>query len=172
MGSIPVANPSPLRRPHLSRRALLALALLLALLLIIVITLSFAWPASTTREPARWIDAGPESALAVNQPLRNVEGRFWLVKLETGEILALSQTDPHEGCTVPWRPDFEFAGRKGWFRNPCHGETYDLDGTCVFGPCLRGLDRFEVRTRAGRVQVNVAVLIAGPPPGPQRPSGP
>jgi len=170
MGSIPVANPSPLRRPHLSRRALLALTLPLAVLALIAIVLSFAWPATTVEE--RWIDAGPVDALAVNQPVRNLEGRFWLVKLESSEILALYQQDPHLGCTVPWRPDFQFAGRRGWFRNPCHGETYDLDGTCVSGPCARGLDRFEVRTRAGRIQVNLAGVIPGPPPGREQPGRP
>lgn len=81
-------------------------------------------------------------------------------------MLALYQKDPRLGCTVPWRPDFEFLGRKGWFRNPCHGQTYDLDGNCVFGPCIRGLDRFPVRVKDGRVQVNVEQVIHGPPLGP------
>ena len=164
MGSIPVANPAPLRRPHLSRRGLFVLALPLATIAVIVTVIAFAWPRSA--EPARWIDAGSVDGLSVNEPVRVTEGRFWLVKQESDEVLALYQKDPHLGCTVPWRPDFEFQGREGWFRNPCHSETYDLTGVCRFGPCARGLDRFPVRVRDGRVQVDIARVIAGPPVAP------
>ncbi len=168
MGSIPVASPAPAPRPHISRRGLLVLALPLAAIALIVIGLAFAWPSARKAEPARWVDAGSVEALTLNQPVRNVEGRFWLVKLESGEIVALSQRDTHplQPCTIPWRPDFEFHGRRGWFRNPCHSETYDLDGHCVFGPCVRGLDRFEVLVSDGQIQVNTARLIQGPPLGP------
>jgi len=108
----------------------------------------------------------------VNQPVRVVEGRLWLVKQESGEVLALYQKDPRLGCTVPWRPDFEFRGRTGWFRNPCHGQTYDLGGSCVAGPCVRGLDRFQVRVADREVQVNLAKLIPGPAIGPEYRGGP
>src|SRR5574341_2560101 len=123
MGSIPVANPAPYQRPHISRRGLLALALPLAAIASIVTVVAFAWPTGPRVEPARWIDAGTADDLQVNQPVRISEGRFWLVKLESGEILALSQRSTHLGCTVPWRPNFEFQGRKGWFRDPCSGTT-------------------------------------------------
>ena len=99
--------------------------------------------------------------LAVNDPLA-VEGDVYLVLLESGEVLALSQIDPHLGCKVPFRPDFTFIGDTGWFRNPCHGETYDLTGVCYSGPCPRGLDRYEVRVRDGDVEVSFAFLIEGP----------
>ena len=99
--------------------------------------------------------------LAVNDPLA-VEGDVYLVLLESGEVLALSQIDPHLGCKVPFTPDFTFIGDTGWFRNPCHGETYDLTGVCYSGPCPRGLDRYEVRVRDGDVEVSFALLIEGP----------
>ncbi len=67
---------------------------------------------------------------------------FHVVRLEDGEIRALSSKDPHLGCAVPWRPDFERDGETGFFRNPCHGETYDMAGNRVFGPSPRDLDRF------------------------------
>jgi Rieske Fe-S protein len=97
--------------------------------------------------------------------VRDIDLRVWLVKFESGEILALSQKDPHLGCTVPWRADFQFKGYKGWFRNPCHGETYDLTGYCYAGPCPRGLDRYETQVADGKVQVRVGngTLIQGPP---------
>ena len=162
MGSIPVADPAPYRRLHLSRRGFLVLALPLAVAAVVVTVIAFALPTGVKVGTARWVDAGTVDALAVNEPVRDAEHGIWLVKQESGEVLALSQRDPHLGCTVPWRPDFEFQGRRGWFRNPCHGETYDLAGVCHFGPCPRGLDRFPVRVRDGRVQVDMEHVVAGP----------
>jgi hypothetical protein len=86
MGSIPVANPAPLQRPHLSRRGLLVLALPLAVIAATVTVVAFAWPTGPKVESARWIDAGTVDALNVGQPVRVVEGRFWLVKQQSGEM--------------------------------------------------------------------------------------
>jgi cytochrome b6-f complex iron-sulfur subunit len=89
-------------------------------------------------------------------PIRNIEGRFWLAHLKAGPttapgadspggLLALYQKCPHLGCTVPWRNDFTFNGVKGWFRCPCHGSTYSKDGGVrVFGPAPRPLDVFPL----------------------------
>ena len=154
MGSIPVANPAPVRRPHLSRRGLLVLALPLAVIALVVIGVAFAWPDGT---PApKWVDAGGAESLTVNEPVRNTEGRFWLVKLESGEIIALSQRSTHLGCTVPWRPDFQFQGRKGWFRDPCGGSTWDIDGKITFGPAPRSMDRYRIEIRDDRVFVDTS----------------
>ena len=154
MGSIPVANPASVQRPHISRRGLFVLALPLGLLTLIVTIVAFAWPRSA---PApKWLDAGSAEALTINEPVRNQEGRFWLVKLESGEIIALSQRSTHLGCTVPWRPDFEFQGRKGWFRDPCSGTTWDVDGRIMFGPAPRSMDRYRVDVRGDRVFVDTS----------------
>jgi hypothetical protein len=45
----------------------------------------------------------------------------------------------------------------------CHGETYDLAGYCYFGPCPRGLDRYPVFVRDGKVIVDTSRLEQGPP---------
>lgn len=96
---------------------------------------------------------------------------FHVVRLDDGGVRALYAKDPHLGCWVPWRPDFEFEGRRGWFRNPCHGETYDITGRRIPGPSPRDLDRFPVRVEGGRVIVRVVFdeLIPGEshvqPPG-------
>jgi cytochrome b6-f complex iron-sulfur subunit len=98
-------------------------------------------------------------------PVRIVEGRFWLVNLEPGVtpngeqtpggLLALWQKCPHLGCTVPWRPDFEFQDRKGWFRCPCHGSTYTKEGgVLVFGPAPRPMDVFPLE-----VQEDMTVIV-------------
>ncbi len=83
------------------------------------------------------------------------EGRFFLLNLAAGTtpngektpggLLALWRKCPHLGCTVPWRPEFEFAARKGWFRCPCHGSTYTKEGgIIVAGPAPRPLDVFPL----------------------------
>ncbi len=163
MGSIPVANPAPYQRPHFSRRGLLVLALPLAFAALIAVIIAFAWPTGPKVEPARWVDAGTADALAVNERVRNVQGRFWLVKLQTGEIIALSQRSTYDPrpCTVPWRPDFEFQGRKGWFRDPCSGTTWDINGQIMFGPAPRSMDRYRVDVRDGRIFVDVGTLFCG-----------
>ena len=131
----------------------------------VAIGVAVVWPsngADSELADSEWTPLARADDLAVNDPLA-VEGDVYLVLLESGKILALSQIDPHLGCKVPFAPYFEYMGDTGWFRNPCHGETYDLTGVCIFGPCQRGLDRYEVRVRNGDVEVDFALLTEGPP---------
>ncbi len=163
MGTIPVANPSPPRRLRLGRRPLVIVVLAAAAIGAVAVILLFSFP-SNAGEP-RWVNIGKADDLASRQPVRNLEHGFWLVKLDEGNFLALLRRDPHLGCTVPWRPDFVFDGKKGWFRNPCHGQTYDLTGRCFFGPCERGMDRFQVSLVDGNVLVDTHTVELGPPLG-------
>ena len=159
MGSIPTANPSPPRRWRFSRRVVPLAFLAAGLLALVAIGVAIVWPGNGA--DSEWAALARADELAVNDPLA-VGGDVYLVLLESGEILALSQIDPHLGCKVPFTPDFTFMGHTGWFRNPCHGETYDLTGVCYSGPCPRGLDRYEVRLRDGDVEVSFARLTEGP----------
>jgi hypothetical protein len=91
------------------------------------------------------------------------EGRFYLVRRETGEFIALSaETPAHGRCTLPWRPTFEFRDprtgvvRKGWFRDPCSGSTFDREGKRVFGPAQCDLGRLPVSIVNERVVVQNA----------------
>ena len=145
------------------RGAVLIGALVLTVAGIVVLAAAFAWPRGTdVDDPSAWVSVGAVDDFVVGEPVRNVEGKFYVVKLESGEFLALYQKDPHLGCTVPWNPGFEFQGITGWFRNPCHSETYTIAGECVIGPCPRGLDRFPVDVSGGQVRVNTSRLICGP----------
>lgn len=101
--------------------------------------------------------------LAPSRELLGVHFVVHLVRLADGDFRALYPTDPHRGCPVAWRPDFEWEGRTGWFRNPCHGELYFIDGTRAFGPSPRDLDRFPVAVVDGRVIVTISTdaLILG-----------
>lgn len=118
-------------------------------------------------------------------PYYHQEGRFWLVNLRWGEgvppefrqfgrpaqyggLLALYQRCTHLGCFVPWRPDFEFGGVTGWFRCPCHAQTYTKAGLRVFGPSLRSMDTFRITNVSLTVSVNTGRLLLGDSDDPQR----
>ena len=60
-------------------------------------------------------------------PLKNPQGKFWLVHNEDG-VLALYWKCVHLGCTVPWN-----AGSSE-FVCPCHGSVYDPNGVRIAGP--------------------------------------
>ncbi len=115
-------------------------------------------------------------------PKKIFEGKFYLVNLKPGEgghgavegsknggLVALYQKCPHLGCTVPWRPEFDFDGDKGWFRCPCHGSTYTRGGARVFGPAPRSMDTFEVTLAAdGSATINTGKITPGGTDDPQR----
>jgi nitrite reductase/ring-hydroxylating ferredoxin subunit len=163
VGSIPISKPTPPRAWRLSRR-IVPLAMLGAITVAaMVVAAAVAWPSDVTVPQSPVATLANVNDLNVNEPVKVFDYRLYLVKLESGEILALSQKDPHLGCTVPFGPEYTFEGKTGWFRNPCHGETYDLRGVCYDGPCRRGLDRYETVIVGGKVQVNTANLIEGPP---------
>ena len=102
-------------------------------------------------------------------PVRVIEGRLWLENLAKGEggspggLLALYQKCPHLGCTVPWRADFEFAGKKGWFRCPCHASTFTKEGgILVSGPSPRSLDTMAIEVKpAGGIVVHTGQIRKG-----------
>ncbi len=124
-------------------------------------TISFVWPQEAVATTKGQVNAGNIHDFEIGRPQQFLEGKFWLVRLSQTEVIALYWKDPELGCTVPWREHFRFTdprtgeSREGWFRNPCHGQTYDLDGRCVYGPCIRGLDRRPVTvTNDGGITVN------------------
>ena len=103
------------------------------------------------------------------------EGRFWLVNLTEEQggpgFLALWWKCPHLGCTVPWLGTYSFpdpatgADKRGWFRCPCHGSTYNDAGVRVFGPAPRSLDVMEltIDPNTQRISVNTGSVIKGTP---------
>jgi cytochrome b6-f complex iron-sulfur subunit len=120
------------------------------------------------------IPVTPDRIPAVGaDPIVIREGRFYLLNLEAGETpngeatpggaLALWRKCPHLGCTIPFRPDFEFQGRKGWFRCPCHGSTYTKEGgIIVFGPAPRPMDVFPIEVQGdGGLVVETGIQFAG-----------
>jgi Rieske Fe-S protein len=109
-----------------------------------------------------YVVVGDVDDFAVGEPVRNEDHSFYIVKLETGEFLALFQRSTHLGCTVAWLDDLDFQGKTGWFRDPCSNSTFTLEGALVFGPASRGLDRFPTEVVNGEVRVDTSRLICGP----------
>ena len=140
-------------------RRLLWGALLMSGVAIAAIALLFVWPSSEPESDG--FDLGAVDDYSIRSVTTVEEGGFHLVRLDEETFIALSWIDPHLGCTVPWRPDFSWEGTLGWFRNPCHGETYNRAGLRVFGPSPRDLDRFVISIEDGRIIVDTRHYVCG-----------
>ena len=148
--------------------------------------LNFFWPRKVVRAGSVVTVPAAQVPAPGAEPKHFQGGRFYLVNLRPGEgvpepyqhfappaksggILALSQKCPHLGCTVPWRPDFEYEGITSWFRCPCHQSTYTTAGIRVYGPAPRSMDTFPVKVnRDGSAEVDTTAVKLGGTDNPQR----
>ncbi len=119
---------------------------------------------------------------ADGDPIPLNEGKFWLVRTEENQILALYRVCTHLGCLYNWQPS------EHKFICPCHGTQYELDGTYITGPAPRSADRFiielvdpasgqvvaktdkfgnplDVPNENLQVVVDTGALVRGMPPG-------
>ena len=126
------------------------IAALLAATAMAAFVSSFAWPRSDLGDPNAMLSVGRVTDFKVGEPVYFSQARFWLVRQADDSFVAFSARNPYLGCTVPWRSDFHIqdprdgVARAGWFRDPCHGSTYYLDGVKIFGPSPRDLGRYPV----------------------------
>jgi len=105
--------------------------------------------------------AGRIGEFEVDSPKYFEDERIWIVRLTSGEILALSDHGLGSGCPVPWRPRHEFTGKQGWFVDACSGTAYDLFGRCFSQEC-RGalLGRFAVDMTGDEVIVRLRDVVS------------
>lgn len=75
------------------------------------------------------------------------EKAVYIVKDNQGRLRVLTSICPHLGCTVPWNKE------KQQFICPCHGATFNPDGTRVSGPSRRGMDTLDTSVEDGQLQV-------------------
>lgn len=104
--------------------------------------------------------AGPVDAFAPGSVTAFPDGRFYLVRLADGGLLALHRECTHLGCTVPWREDEQR------FACPCHASSFDLTGKVLSPPAPRPLDRYEVRVENGIVKVDTSRRLRQDPTAP------
>ena len=133
--------------------------------LVIAIGAAISWLGADYKRPEQ-IEAGRADDFAIGSRTYFKEEQVWLVRLPDGAFAALYDRDPESSCAVSFRFDYEFMGRKGWFRDACHGSVYDLAGRCFDGPCQRDLDGFTVDTSGGNVVVKLREFVRGPPRDP------
>lgn len=94
--------------------------------------------------------AGPVDRFEPDSVTAFPQGKFYLVRLETGGFLAVSRECTHLGCTVPWIEDQQR------FVCPCHSSAFDIRGDVVNAPAPRALDLYEIRIENHVVKVNTA----------------
>ena len=169
-----VAQAAPRPRPVVNRRMLLLGGFWTAAAGLLAaigggLGLDFLWPKKISGFGAAVDVSSAKIPAPGADPVRVVEGRLWLVNIAAGAaespggLLALYQKCPHLGCTVPWRPDFDFGGKKGWFRCPCHGSTYTKDGgILVAGPAPRPMDTMAITVKpTGDITVETGLIKQG-----------
>jgi cytochrome b6-f complex iron-sulfur subunit len=72
----------------------------------------------------------------------------YVLALEDGRFAALSPICTHRGCTV------EIEGAR--LVCPCHGSTYDREGTVLRGPAEEALQRFPVERTGDAILIRVS----------------
>lgn len=176
-----VAVPAPPPRAIVHRRTLILGGFwggIAALMTAITggLTIDFLWPRKVKGFGAPVDVAAGNIPPPGGDPVRVVEGRFWLLNLAEGEggspggLLALYQKCPHLGCTVPWRGSFAFAGKEGWFRCPCHASTFTKEGgILVSGPSPRPMDTMAIEVKPnGDIVVQTGQIRKGGKDNPLR----
>ncbi|HWC29748.1 MAG TPA: ubiquinol-cytochrome c reductase iron-sulfur subunit [Dehalococcoidia bacterium] len=129
----------------------LAGALILTIAAVAVFT-AFISPVGGPKAAAG-VYAGKVSRLEVGKPVTIHKAEAHIVLQPDGSIIALSWRSTHLGCSVPWRERFRFNGTTGWFRDPCHGSTWDAYGHRVFGPAPRDMDRYPVEIKGDNIYI-------------------
>ncbi|HEY8740452.1 MAG TPA: Rieske (2Fe-2S) protein [Candidatus Dormibacteraeota bacterium] len=152
------AEAAPGRGRRFTRRTLLqvcgasAAAAVAGVLVDRAVTRPEARPAPTTMVPTsgRWIPVVSLAALAPGQGMRfsssGVEG---FVVNHAGNVQAMSAVCTHMGCIL------RFNQRQARLDCPCHGASFDLDGSPLARGYLDSLPRLASRVRADHVEVQV-----------------
>ncbi len=72
-----------------------------------------------------------------SRPYGSLRGKFFLARNEDG-LLAMAWGCTHLGCATSWSEQSQH------FKCPCHGATFEIDGSRIEGPALRPLDLFQI----------------------------
>ena len=85
----------------------------------------------------------------------------WVTLEDDGSATALLARDPRSGAMLPWRAEMRVADTTGVYRDGPSGNTYNRDGTPIFGPVVRGLDSYDVRVNGPRIVVDLSRVRLG-----------
>jgi cytochrome b6-f complex iron-sulfur subunit len=97
---------------------------------------------------------GKVSEIPNNSVIPFRSGRFYLVRLDDGGLLALSLRCTHLGCSVTWDAE------QNIFICPCHSSTFTMSGDVIKSPAPRALDLYRVVIEQGMVKVDISKPIS------------
>jgi cytochrome b6-f complex iron-sulfur subunit len=97
---------------------------------------------------------GKVSEIPNNSVIPFRSGRFYLVRLDDGGLLALSLRCTHLGCSVTWDAE------QNIFICPCHSSTFTINGDVIKSPAPRALDLYRVVIEQGMVKVDISKPIS------------
>ncbi|MGD9160143.1 MAG: Rieske (2Fe-2S) protein [Desulfobacteraceae bacterium] len=122
---------------------------------VITVIINFISPGRSRKRPDKTeiIEAGNADSFQVNSVTANIQGKFYLCRMEDGGFLALSSKCTHLGCTVPW------VDKDKRFACPCHGSTFDITGNIINSPAPRPLDMYKVNIENNVVKVDISKSI-------------
>jgi cytochrome b6-f complex iron-sulfur subunit len=94
------------------------------------------------------VTAGPASSFPPGSVTEFSNEGFFLINSQAGDLKAVYRRCPHLGCTVEWKTADQH------FYCPCHGSSFEADGTYQKPPVPRSLDIFPVNVDNGMVIVD------------------
>jgi Rieske Fe-S protein len=123
---------------------------------------------SATTAPRGWVAADVDPAtLSGGQPVSvrfagtvggsAVAGSAWLLKRDSGDLVAYDPRCTHAQCAYEATDD-------GRFSCLCHEAFFDLEGRVLSGPPPRPLDEFAVREAGGQIELEVPADFSTPHP--------
>ncbi len=105
------------------------------------------------------------ATLAGSGGLIQGDGVFYVVRLPDGDFRVLSGASTHLGELVVWETsgaEFSSTEYVGVFIEPAHAEQWTIDGTRLFGPAPRDLDRYDwLIDDSGVLVVDLSEVIRG-----------
>ena len=99
------------------------------------------------------ISAGLVDDFPLNSVTHVPNGRFYIVRLADGGLLAIYHRCTHLGCTIPWDATAQ------QFICPCHSSQFDQKGSVENPPAPRPLDLFAVKIENGEVKVDTGDIL-------------
>ncbi|MCA9958478.1 MAG: Rieske (2Fe-2S) protein, partial [Anaerolineales bacterium] len=115
-------------------------------------SLLFMQPRSLEGQFGGVVAAGLAESFPAGSVTEFPDGRFYLIRADSGGFLAVYTRCTHLGCTVSWQPE------QNHFFCPCHASSFDVHGDVENPPAPRALDTFAVEIRDGQVMVNTATI--------------
>ena len=113
-----------------------------------------------TPDPGGYLSAGVPAGTSLRG-----NGIFYVVRLPDGDFRVFSAVSTHLGGLVVWDASGELSfsdAYVGLFIEPAHSEQWAIDGTRIFGPPPRDLDRYRwVVDDAGVLVIDLSELVRG-----------